>query len=414
MAIFKAVTRKDGTAIGKKSPQRLEEYLKFQTDERGRVLYDERGKPLRRDAIISALNADEDDFALSCREIFAQFGVNQRRGSLQYKHYVQGFPPEDNDRMDRETCHRLGVELAQTVWKGFPVLVVSHFDQENDGIYHWHNHFIVGNCNTQTGKKLCTSRDAMLSQKRFVAAQAEANGLARRGLILQDGRILDSKQGERITTGEYQLSKRLQKQAQGLTPEQVREYNTLTEKAELRFAIRIAASQTSTYEEFCKYLKTVYDIEVKGTRGSISYLHPDRAKRKGNYGRGWIRGRSLGKSYEKEAIIDAIEKSDLRSIHRGGDERTTGGTVGANTAGRNGKQFGAAVFGGNEESIDRFTDFYRELYPDLFAGSEADEQKNGRAVGADQRSDRPNEGLGSDENARGSDGIRSDGSKQVR
>lgn len=413
MAIFKAVTRKDGTAIGRKSPKQLEDYLKFQTDEKGRVQYDEQGRPLRRDGIITALNADADNFALSCRETFAQFGVNQKRGSLQYKHYVQGFPPEDNDRMDRETCHRLGVELAQTVWKDFPVLVVSHFDQENNGKYHWHNHFVVGNCNTQTGRKLCTSRDAMLAQKRFVAAQADANGLARKGLILQDGKILESQRGERITFGEYQLSKRLEKRAKGMTPEQIREMNTLTEKAELRFAIKIAASQSFTYADFCAYLKNVYDVDVKETRGAISFMHPDRRNRVGTFGHGWIRGRSLGTSYEKEAIIDAIERSPDRGIGRGAEASAIGGTIGGNAAQVHAVESSDAATHGADESVERFTRFYRELYPDLFGEARADERETGRAIGADEPDDRTTPELEPGGSTVGGDGVRSSGGKQI-
>lgn len=423
MAIFKAVTRRDGTAIGRKSPKQLEDYLKFQTDERGRVQYDEQGEPLRRDGIITALNGDADNFALSCRETFAQFGVNQKRGSLQYKHYVQGFPPEDNDRMDRETCHRLGVELAKTVWKDFPVLVVSHFDQENDGRYHWHNHFVVGNCNVKTGQKLCTSADMMWAQKRFVAAQADANGLARRGLILQDGRILESQQGDRITFGEYQLGKRLEKRAKGMTPEQIREMNVLTQKAELRFAIKIAANETANFAEFCTYLKEHYDIDVKETRGAISYMHPERREQGGSFGRGWIRGRSLGTAYEKEAILHVLAGFENRPNRGGANVAAETGAIGgaAEVAAGKGVAGGAAAPGdavgltddaavAGEESAERLAAFYRELYPELFG---ADEREAGRAAGRGAGDEQTDPELAPGGDPVGGDGVRSGRGQQI-
>ncbi len=295
MAIFKAVTKRDGTALGKGKMKRLENYLKYETDERGRLQLDDHGHPVPRDAIVTALNGDADDFTFSCQEIFAQWNVNRNPDSVQYKHYVQGFSPEDNEKMDRETCHRLGVELAQTVWKDFPVLVVSHFDQETDGAYHWHNHFIVGNCNVTNGKKLCTSSAAMWAQKRFVAVQAEAHGLTRRGLVLDDGRILEA--GDRETTYEHSLARKLAAKGRALSYEQLRGQETLTQKEELRIVIREAKQNTSTFEDFARYLNERYGVEVKKTRNGVSYLHPDRKNVETLYGNGWIRDKSLGANY---------------------------------------------------------------------------------------------------------------------
>ena len=372
MAIFKAVTRRDGTALGKGKGKmkRLEEYLKFETDERGRVLRDDHRDPIPRDAMITALNADADDFTFSCQEVYAQFNVNRNRDSLQYKHYVQGFPPKDNEKMDRETCHRLGVELARTVWQDFPVLVVSHFDQENDGIYHWHNHFLVGNCNVRTGRKLCTSAASMQAQKRFVAAQADAYGLARRGLILEDGQILDSKAAKRYATGEYQLEKRLKEQVRGLSPEEVRKHNTMTQKAELQLVIREAARVTNSFDAFRDYLKTVYDVDVKLTRGVISYRHPERKDNKNvRYANGWIRGRSLGADYEKEAILNAVDKSSDRRTSAAG-----AATVGRQSTATSGPQHGDREESGAGSAVEQLEKLYREL----FAGAETDADDVGR------------------------------------
>ena len=324
MAIFKAVTRRDGTALGKgkSKMKRLENYLKFETDEYGRVLPDDHGDPIPRDAIITALNGDADDFTFSCQEVFAQFNVNRSRDSLLYKHYVQGFPPEDNEKMDRETCHQLGVELARTVWTDFPVLVVSHFDQENDGIYHWHNHFIVGNCNIKNGKKLCTSSAALWAQKRFVASQADAHGLTRRGLILEDGRILEA--GKRETTYEHTLARKLAAQGHELTYEQLQGQETLTQKEELRIVIREAKKNTTTFDEFRRYLSEHYDVEVKKTQNDIAYLHPDRKGNESLYGNGWIRGKSLGADFEERGpsykrireLNATVQKAELRLVIR--------------------------------------------------------------------------------------------------
>lgn len=368
MAIFKAVTRRDGSAVGKNSPKRLEDYLKYETDERGRILYDADGSARKRDTTVSAHNADAEDFTFSCREIFASFDVNRDPNSVRYKHYVQGFSPEDSSRMSREECHMLGVQLTRTVWKDFPVLIVSHFDQETDGISRWHNHFLVGNCNVRTGRKLDTSASMLRAQKRFVAAQADTYGLARKGLILEDGRLLESRSGNRINSSERHLSERLRRQAEGKTAQQLREMNTLTQKAELRFAIRIALQQTNSYDSFCDYLRDIYDIRVKETRGAISFLHPDRAESGARAG-GWIRGRTLGTNYEKEMIIRALEEpTNRQELGRGNDaaERPGDGVLPGD--------------GDLTEKLIRLEQLYAEIYPELRGHTEAAVRAAGRAA----------------------------------
>lgn len=150
----------------------------------------------------------------------------------------RGFPPEDNEKMTKEQCHRLGVELAKTLFGDFPVLIVSHFDQENDGKYHWHNHFMVGNCNVRNGKKLDTSRGMLWAQKRFTAAQADAAGLTRRGLVLRDGEILESGKEDRISFAEWQMTKRCQRanaEATRSASEKAAAMDLLTQKARAAF-----------------------------------------------------------------------------------------------------------------------------------------------------------------------------------
>ena len=205
--------------------------------------------------------------------------------------------------MTRDKCHALGVELANTVWPDFPVLVVSHFEQAVDGTdnYHWHNHFIVYNCAVTDGHKIDTKKDALNCQKRFVAMQAEGNGLTSRGLVLTpDGLIQGSMRRDKIDRAERYIEKR--GRAKG-------EITFMTQKAELRLAISTAAAKTRTVDEFSEYLQSVYGVKTKFTRGAISYQHPDRTNEKNS----WIRGNTLGEAYTKEGVINAINKQRNRT-----------------------------------------------------------------------------------------------------
>lgn len=301
MAIFKVITSPDGSAIGRATPEKLEDYLKYEENEQG--------ERIARTDKISALNAYPHSFALDCRDISIKFGKCNTYDEVKYRHYVQGFPPEDCSKMTRERCHELGVEMAKAFWGDFPVLVVTHYNQQvegEDGAYHWHNHFLVYNCNIHNGKKLNPRCSDLWEQKKYVAAQAEANGLTRKGLILENGRIRESKVEVRAGMQERKIRKR----GQAIQSKRNAQEMFFTQKAELRIAIITALDQTSSYEEFCKFLKDAYGIETKESRGALSFLHPERK----NSGRAWIRGASLGDLFTKESIINGFNKRNDRGI----------------------------------------------------------------------------------------------------
>ncbi len=139
----------------------------------------------------------------------------------------------------------------------------------------------------------------------FVCAQADAHGLTRRGLIMDENGRIRKATGDNITLAEYHLGKR----------RTVEETNFLTQKAELRLAARTAASRSDSFEGFCRYMTEAYGIKVKLTRGEISLQHPERI---GERGGGWIRGRTLGAKYTKEAINGFIQQTHRRITVEGG------------------------------------------------------------------------------------------------
>ena len=308
MAIFKVITSPDGSAIGRATPEKLEDYLKFEENEQG--------ERIPRTDKITALNASSESFSEDCEMISMKFDKCNTYDEVKYRHYVQGFPPEDCSKMTRERCHQLGLEMAKAFWGDFPVLVVTHYNQEvegEDGAYHWHNHFLVYNCNINNGRKIDRSGNSLWEQKKYVAAQAEANGLTRKGLILENGRIRESKVEVRAGMQERKIRIR----GQAVQSKRDAQEMFFTQKAELRIAIITALDQTSSYEEFCKFLKDAYGIETKESRGALGFLHPER---KGS-GRAWIRGASLGDLFTKESILNEFYKrNDGRSDIQGQNE----------------------------------------------------------------------------------------------
>ena len=297
MAIFKVITSPDGSAIGRATPEKLEDYLKYEENEQG--------ERVSRTDKISALNVSAENFSEDCEMIAMKYNKCNTYDEVKYRHYVQGFPPEDCSKMTRERCHQLGVEMAKAFWGDFPVLVVTHYNQQvegEDGGYHWHNHFLVYNCNVKNGRKIDRSGDSLWAQKKYVAAQAEAEGLTRKGLILENGRIRESQAEIKTNMQERKIRKR----GQALQNKRNSQEMFFTQKAELRIAIISALEQTSSYDEFRQFLKDAYGIETKESRGALGFLHPDR---KGS-GRAWIRGASLGENFTKESIINELKRNN--------------------------------------------------------------------------------------------------------
>ena len=319
MAIYKAIGK-----TGHAQPDKVVKYLLYQSDENGKYLRkDHRLIPRTDFATVLGIEADKDGFCDECRSIAADFGVNQNYADLKYKHYIQGYNVDDSKLLTKEECHQMGVEFAKTFFPEFPVLVVTHFEQETDsGGAHWHNHILVYNCNIRTGKKLNTSGERMKEQKRYIIAQALAHGLSDRELRMKDGQLMPSGNPDRVSSAEYYDRKYHQKLAdreKNLNPEsRIKQHTYYTQLQELRIVIA-SAWQTVGGDQtaFRRYLSEVYGVQTKIIRGGeISYLHPDRATEDG---RGWVRGRTLGNAYTWEALKNGNYQSHYRTVLAGGN-----------------------------------------------------------------------------------------------
>lgn len=329
MAIYKAITKGSSKLpVGHAQPDKAVKYLMYQSDEIGKYRKDENKKLIPRTEFVTAINVSKDNFCDECRELAKEFGVNQTYSDLKYKHYIQGFNPDDSKLLTKEQCHQMGVEFAKTFFGDFPVLVVTHFEQEAEtGGAHWHNHFLVYNCNVHTGRKLDTSGERMREQKRYIITQALAHGLSDRELRMRDGQLLSSRNPDRISSAEYYDRKYHQKlldKENSLRPaDRIKQHTYYTQLQELRIVIASAYRHTGGNQAaFRRYLREVYGVETKTVRGGeLSYLHPDRAAPDG---KGWVRGRTLGNAYTWEEIQNGNYQSHYRRvIGTGGGAKST-------------------------------------------------------------------------------------------
>lgn len=372
MAIFKVVQTGGGGVAGYATTQKVENYLKYELDEDGNPLVSEDGKSVQRAAFVSAQNANADSFSDDCSALAGLFATNDRYDCLKYKHYVQGFAVADSELMSKEQCHALGVELAKTLWSDFPVLVVTHTDRLSDGSEkcHWHNHFIVYNCST-SGKKLSDNRRTLWSQKRYVAAQADAHGLTRAGLILSLGKIREGQAAKNETIGEKKLASRLKKQGEA------------TKKAELRLAVKRAMTSCNSYNEFREFLLDTYGVRTKEKNGELLYSHPESTVGRGE----WLKATSLGEYATKEAIESGFnEFENGRNDFRGSIERGSE---------RNADRRVVSV----EERFERI----RRLYDEIFAATPSVDGTSSGIIGADDDTMRATEHDAEYDDGRGED-----------
>lgn len=61
-------------------------------------------------------------------------------------HGIQSFEPGEIDPME---AHKIGVELAESLWKDYEVVVSTHIDKD-----HIHNHFVINSVCAKDGKKI--------------------------------------------------------------------------------------------------------------------------------------------------------------------------------------------------------------------------------------------------------------------
>ncbi len=117
---------------------------------------------------VTGVNCRAETAAQEMAAVQRRFG--KEGGNVAY-HAYQSFKPGE---VTAEQCHRLGVELARTVWGGgYQVLVATHF---NTGTFH--NHFVINAVNMWTGKKLEAKFGVYYRMREASDALCEREGLS--------------------------------------------------------------------------------------------------------------------------------------------------------------------------------------------------------------------------------------------
>ena len=289
-------------------------YLLFEHDEKtGKPQHDDIGNLIPRvDIIQSGLNCDPFTFNTECTELNRALGKNMGKKDVKAHHYIISFDPRDTveNGLTTQKAHDIATAFAEKFFAGHQTLIVTHPDGHNrSGNIHVHivinslrkedvtwQGFMERPIDALAGYKHHQTRQLLSRMQDYLNEVC-----VREHLYTVDFSVRADK---KITDREYKARQRGHEKLDvqnekiihdGLNPSTV---DFATIKDQIREAIDKAIKQAKTEEEFRRLLQDKWNIAVKESRGVWSYVHPDYVKP--------IRSRSLGGSYEKQAVLNKI------------------------------------------------------------------------------------------------------------
>ena len=175
--------------------------------------------------------------------------------------------------------------------KGHEVLFAVHTDQK-----HIHVHFLISNCNFNTGKSYRRNKKDLWDMSAFLGEKCVEYGLEN---SIRDDFYKDKdkdNQRDKITFAEKKMTERGKE----------------TFKEELREVIReeIQNPANKTLDDVVNALLKNYSVETRIAGNTISYRHPEYQDKNNNLVS--VRGSKLGDSFTVKGISHELEKSKRR------------------------------------------------------------------------------------------------------
>ena len=161
-----------------------------------------------------------------------------------YFHFVQSFHPDEP--VTPEAAHQIALELAQSQWPDYEVIVATHTDRD-----HIHSHLIVNSVSFETGRKLHFGKDDLSQLRNFSDELCLKRGLS----ICEPG----EQQTAGISQAEYHAALR-------------------GESWKIQLAIQIdeAMKYAIDREQFIELMESEgYTVKWTDSRKSITYTTPD-------------------------------------------------------------------------------------------------------------------------------------------
>jgi hypothetical protein len=192
------------------------------------------------------------------------------------------FHPDDNDKLSYKTAFEIAKEFAENFFhsKGFEVLFAVHTDRE-----HIHVHFLISNCNMETGKSFRRNQHDLYEMSEYFGKQCMEHGLVN---------------SVRDNFYNHDLNKQIDKET--FSEKQMKLWGKETFKDELREVIQveIADPENKTFDDVIRALQEHYNVEVRAAGNTISYRHPEYKDKNGKLVS--VRGSKLGELYTRKGI----------------------------------------------------------------------------------------------------------------
>ena len=289
-------------------------YLLFEHDsETMKLLRDEYGSMILRKGLIqTGFDCDHFTFNTECTELNRQLGKNLARGDVKAHHYIISFDPRDpaDNGLTAQRAHALGCQFAQHFFEGHQMLVVTHPDGHNHtGNLHCHivfnslrkrniewKDFMERPVDALAGYKHHQTRALLRHMQVWLTEACERERLYTVDFVLPAEKKISDREYRAKLRGQKELDK-LNREiiADGLTPSRT-DYTTI--KQQIRDAVDRLIDEADSFDDLAQRLKEKHGIQVKVSRGACSFVHPERERP--------IRGKSLGRNYEREVIENRI------------------------------------------------------------------------------------------------------------
>ena len=224
------------------------------------------------------------DAALLTRRLWGK-PCTDKRSNLAFKMSIS-FSPDDNDRLTYNQAFNIAKGFAEKHFysQGFDVLFAVHTDTE-----HIHAHFIIGNCNRNTGKAFRRGQKELYDMSEYFGEQCRQYGL------------------EHSVREDYYSTKTVQSKVK-FNEAQMTRKGKETFKQELREAIETECrdERNHSFADVIDGLSKHYHVECRVRGNTVSYRHPEYKNKKGELVS--VRGSKLGKTYTKEGIENVIKE----------------------------------------------------------------------------------------------------------
>jgi len=210
--------------------------------------------------LYTALGCERDNFAnniLVTRKLNGKSYSRLKENEILAHKMSISFSPKDNDKLSYRKAFEIARQFAEEFAhsKGHEVFFAVHTDTK-----HIHAHFVISNCNMNTGRSYRRNKKDLYKMSEFLGEICLENGLV--------NSARDSFYNNDLETA---------KEREGLAEKEMKKRGVETFKDELKEVIKIEIADpiNKTLDDVVKALLKNWNVETRLKGNTISYKHPE-------------------------------------------------------------------------------------------------------------------------------------------